>query len=160
MKLLRLAVVALAAALAVPAMAQVTPTVSDMKILEQKIKADKKLVVALNMKLTDDEAKGFWPVYDAYQKDLDAINVRLAKTITTYADAYNAGAGSVPDDLAKQLVSDYLAIEQDEAKMKRSYVSKLSDVLPGAKVARYLQLETKMRAIVRYELAANIPLIQ
>jgi hypothetical protein len=158
MKLLRAGVVALAAALTLPAMAQVTPTASDMQILAQKIKADKKLVVAVNMQLTDPEAKGFWPIYDAYQRDLEAIDGRLAKTIAAYADAYNSGP--VADDTAKQLIGDYLAIEQDEAKMSRSYVSRLSEVLPGAKVARYLQLETKMRAIVRYQLAANIPLVQ
>jgi len=158
MKLVRLGVVALTAALTLPAVAQTTPTASDMQILAQKVKADKKLLVAVNMQLTDAEAKGFWPIYDAYQKDLDTIDRRLSKTIAAYADAYNSG--SVPDDTAKQLIGDYLAIEQDEAKMKRSYVSRLSDGLPGTKVARYLQLETKMRAIVRYELAANIPLVQ
>jgi hypothetical protein len=34
------------------------------------------------------------------------------------------------------------------------------EVLPGAKVAHYIQVETKIRAIVRYELAAQIPLVQ
>jgi len=160
MKLLRLGVVALATALSLSALAQTPPTASDMQIFEQKIKADKKLVVAVNMQLTDVEAKGFWPIYDAYQKDLGAINVRLSKTIATYADAYNSGSGSVSDGLARQLISDYVAIEQDEAKMQRTYVARLADVLPGAKVARYIQLETKMRAIARYELAAEIPLIQ
>jgi hypothetical protein len=41
-----------------------------MDILRDKIKADKKLLVADNMQLTDREAKGFWPIYDACQKDL------------------------------------------------------------------------------------------
>ncbi len=157
MKMLRAGVVALAASLTFPAMAQTVSTTSDMQILAQKIEADKKLLVAVNMQLTDAEGKGFWPIYAAYQKDLQAIDSRLSKTIATYADASNSGP--VPDDMARQLIDDYLAIEQDEAKMKRSYVSRLSDVLPGAKVARYLQLETKMRAIVRYQLAANIPLV-
>ena len=158
MRVLRAGVVALAAALMVPAMAQTTPTASDMQIFAQKVKADKKLLVDVNMQLTDVEAKGFWPIYDAYQRDLDAIDGRLAKTIATYADAYSSGP--VPDDLARQLIGDYLAIEQDEVKMERSYVSKLSEVLPGAKVARYLQLETKMRAVIRYQIAANVPLVQ
>ena len=43
-------------------------TASDMEILRQKIKADKKLVVAEAMQLTEAEAKGFWPVYDAVSK--------------------------------------------------------------------------------------------
>jgi hypothetical protein len=158
MKSLCLATVALAAALTFPAMAQTAPTASDMQIFAQKVKADKKLMVALNMQLTDAEAKGFWPIYDAYQRDLEAIDGRLLKTIAAYADAYDTGP--VPNETARQLIDQYLAIEQDEAKMDRSYVPKLAEALPGAKVARYIQVETKIRAVVRYDLAARIPLVQ
>src|SRR5262245_31892513 len=66
-----------------------TASESDMQILREKLKADKKLVVAANMDLTDAEAKGFWPIYDSYQTDLQALNERLKNTIQSYADAYN-----------------------------------------------------------------------
>jgi hypothetical protein len=33
-------------------------------------------------------------------------------------------------------------------------------VLPAAKAARYVQIENKIRAAIRYELAAGIPLVQ
>lgn len=158
MKSLRIGAIALSAALTLPAIAQTMPSASDMQILAQKVQADKKAVVAVNMQLTDAEAKGFWPIYDAYQKDLETIHGRLAMIIGTYADAYNRGP--VPDDLAKQLIGDYLGAERDETQLKLSYIPKLSKVLPGAKVAGYIQLETKMQAIVHYQLAANIPLIQ
>lgn len=58
----------LATALVVPAMAQNAAT-TNMEILRQKIKADKRLVVAQNLNLTDAEGAKFWPVYEAYQKD-------------------------------------------------------------------------------------------
>ena len=47
---------------AVPAVAQ---PVSDtnMEILKEKLKADKKLLIAGNMDLSDAEAKQFWPLY-------------------------------------------------------------------------------------------------
>ena len=60
---------------------------TNMEILMQKIKADKKLLVANNMELTDPEAKSFWPLYDAYQKELGAVNQKLGNTIKEYADA-------------------------------------------------------------------------
>ena len=150
--------VALMASLTLPAMAQTAPTETDMQILAQKVKADKKLLVAVNMQLTDAEAKGFWPIYDAYQRDLESLDGRLLNVITAYATAYNDGA--VPNDLAKHLIDEYLAIGQDEAKMSRSYVPKLAEVLPGVKTARYLQIETKIRAVTRYELAGRIPLVE
>jgi hypothetical protein len=155
MKLVRIVLLAVAAMLALPAFAQ---TSSDMQILAEKIKADRKLVVAANMQLTEEEAKGFWPVYEAYQKDLTGINQRLLGTIKRYADAYNKGA--VSDETAKKLINEAIAIEEAEVKLKRSYLPKLEKVLPGMKVARYLQIENKIRAVVRYGLAAQIPLVQ
>jgi hypothetical protein len=155
MKLAQIVLFAVATLLALPAAAQ---TASDMQILAQKIKADKKLVVAANMQLTEAEAKNFWPVYDAYQADLQKINQRILGAIKRYADAYNKGP--VSDEAAKKLINEAIAIEDAEVKLKRSYVPKLEKVIPGMKVARYIQIENKIRAIGKYELAANIPLVQ
>jgi hypothetical protein len=141
--------------LALPAAAQ---TSSDMQILANKIKADKKLVVAANMQLTEEEGKAFWPVYDAYQADLQKINQRMGAGIKRYADAYNKGA--VPDETAKKLINEMISIEDAEVKLKRAYVPKLEKAIPGVKVARYMQIESKIRAVVRYELATQIPLVQ
>ena len=142
--------------LAVAVAAQDKPA-DNMQIMRDKIKADKKLVVASNMELTEAEAKAFWPVYDQYQKDLGAINERIGKMIKSYADAYNAKA--MTDDGAKKLTAEFVAIEKAETAMKESYVPKLSKVLPPRKVARYLQIENKIRALVKFDLAGQIPLV-
>jgi hypothetical protein len=139
-----------------PAFAQDKP-VDNMQILAEKVRADKKLVVAVNMQLTESEAKGFWPVYEAYQKDLQKLNERLDKTIRAYAEAYNKGP--LPNATAKKLLGDALAVEEEEVKLKRSYVPKLEKVLPPWKVARYMQIENKIRALVKYEIADRVPLV-
>jgi hypothetical protein len=157
MKLIRCLVLATAVVLAAPAFAQDKPA-DNMQILLDKVKADKKLLVANNMKLTEAEAQGFWPVYEAYQKDLKAINGRIEKAVKAYADAYNKVP--VPDPTAKQLLDEALAIEEGEVQLKRSYVPKLEKVLPMSKVARYLQIETKIRAAIKYQMANGIPLVQ
>jgi hypothetical protein len=134
-------------------------TQMNMDILKEKVKADKKLVVATNMNLTDAEAKSFWPLYDGYQKELEQINHRLGATIKAYADAYNAGKGEISDDTAKKLLAEALAVEESEVKLRQSYAAKLGKALPATKVARYLQIENKIRALVKFELAAEIPLV-
>ena len=155
MKLIN-AVILCVAALAAPAFAQDKPADTDMQILLDKVKADKKLVVAANMDLNEAEGKVFWPIYDGYQKELQAINERMAKTILAYADAYNKKA--LTDDLAKQLTNEALAIDQDELTLRKTYAARLNGVLPAIKTARYIQIENKIRAVIRYELAAAIPL--
>ena len=131
---------------------------TNMDILRNKLKADKKLLVAANMSLTDAEAKGFWPLYDEYQKELEALNVRVKNTIANYAEAYNAD--TLTDETAQKLVDETIAIGLAEAQMHKAFATKLAEVLPGKQVARYLQLENKIRAVLRYELAAEIPLVE
>ena len=155
MKLIN-ALILCVAALAVPVFAQDKPADPNMQSLLDKVKADKKLVVAANMELSEAEGKAFWPVYDAYQKELQAINDRMGKTILAYADAYNKNA--LTDALAKQLTNEALAIDQDELTLRKTTAAKLGGVLPAKKVARYIQIENKIRAAIRYELAAGIPL--
>ena len=157
MKLIKAMILCVVALAAVPALAQDKPSDTNMQILLDKVKADKKLVVAANMDLNDAEGKAFWPIYDAYQKDLQAINERLGKTILAYADAYNKN--TLTDVMAKQLSSEALTIDQDEVGMRKAYAARLERVLPGKKVARYLQIENKIRAAIRYELADGIPLV-
>jgi len=158
MMFLRIAVVVLSFLFMGHAQAQESEQMN-MEILKEKIKADKKLVVASNMNLTDAEAKNFWPLYDGYQKELEQINQRLLTTVKSYADAYNAGKGEISNDTAKKLLADALGVEESEVKLRQSYAAKLGKVLPATKVARYLQIESKIRAIVRFELAAQIPLV-
>lgn len=130
----------------------------NMQILRDKIKADKKLVVASNMELTESEAKDFWPIYDQYQKDLQKINQRIANVLEGYAADFRRK--SLTDEKAKKLIDEAVAIEQAEANIKSTYAPKLSKVLPVKKVARYLQIENKIRAVVKYDLAQGVPLVQ
>jgi len=130
---------------------------ANMEILAQKIKADKKLVVAMNMNLSDAEAKGFWPVYNDYQADLQKVNQRLGALISDYADAYNSG--SISDKTAGKLIKEWLHVEAEEMKLRVANVKKLAKVLPAQKVMRYLQIENKIRALIRFGLAAEVPLV-
>ena len=142
--------------LATPAMAQ-PPTEVDMDILADKIKADKKLLVSMNMELTEQEGKDFWPFYDMYQKELQMKNSQLVLLISEYAEAYNKGP--IANDVAAKIIKEYLKWEAEELKLKIKYMAKIGKVLPAFKVARYLQIENKIRAIIKFGLAAEIPLM-
>ena len=148
---------AFAVAFPTPAWTQGKPA-DNMQILLDKIKADKKLLVATNMGLTESEAKAFWPVYEQYQQMLANFNQRIGKLIESHAAAYRIN--TLTDEKAKTLTDELVAIGKGEAAMKEYFVPKLSQVLPPKKVARYLQIENKIRAALKYELAGQIPFVQ
>jgi hypothetical protein len=128
----------------------------NMDILRDKLKADKKLVVADAMGMTDKESAAFWPVYELYQKDLSALNDRTITLLKDYVHNY----GGMTDASAKGMVDSFLKIEKDRIGLMQSYRPKFQKVLPEVKVARYYQIENKIRAVVNYELASEIPLAE
>jgi len=138
-----------------PALAQDKPA-DNMQIVREKIRADKKLVVAETMGMTESEAKAFWPVYEAYQEDLAKINERTIKLIDDYAQNY----GAMSNQAAKKLMDEFMAIEAEHLRIRQSYLPRFRQVLPEIKVLRYYQLENKIEAVVSYELAASIPLVR
>jgi len=144
-------------ALAALGVAQEKPA-DNMQLLRDKIKADKKLLVAANMDLTESESKGFWPIYEQYQKDLQQLNQRIADLLESYAADFRTR--SLTDDKAKQLIEEAVAIEQAEAQLKNTYAPQLSAVLPARKVVRYLQIENKIRAVIKYDIVSGVPLMQ
>ena len=129
---------------------------TDMELLAEKVKADKKLLVGINMSLTNEEAKDFWPLYEAYQKELQSVNSDLGKLIVEFAEAY--AKGPIPNETAKQIRNDVYALEEKELRVKRTTAEKMDNVLPPWKVTRYMQIESKIRTLVKFELAQNIPL--
>jgi len=127
-----------------------------MNVLREKARADKKVVVASVLDLNDREATAFWPVYNAYQSDMVAHYDHVLKFIDTFAKNYNA----MTDDTATKLLTDYLALERAHVTLLSSYVPRFQTVLPPKKVARLYQIENKMRALVNYELARQIPMVK
>ena len=153
---LRITLFIAAALVLAAAPARAEDTSSSMETIRNALQADKKAYIAQYLQLTDAEGKEFWPYYNSYQYDLQKINDRLIKLLDNYAKNYK----NLSEQDAVTLMDAYLAIEQDQVKLKELYFRTLLKTLPAKKVARYLQLENKISALVRFELAAKIPLVK
>jgi hypothetical protein len=128
----------------------------NMEIFRESVLANKKLVIAENMKLTSSEAEKFWPVYEQYQKELGKIADQKLALIEKYAKNYNA----MTDKLAVELLDYHMSIEAQRLALQSVFIPKFKQALPPIKVTRYFQCENKIAAIVNFELAAKIPLIK
>jgi hypothetical protein len=128
----------------------------NMDIVKQKVRTDKKLFIVTNMELTKTEAKAFMPVYGDYQAKLEKLVDRKGKLIEKFAANYE----TLSDDMAKSLLETDMAIDADYQKLRESYLPKFRGVLPDKKVARFYQLESKINAVVEFEIARRIPLVQ
>lgn len=151
---LTIAIAVFIAVSVIPAISQ-DKTADTTDILLEKLRADKKLVIADAMNLTESEAKAFWPVYDAYQKELGALGDRFVKLVGDYSKTYK----TMSDEDAKKTLDNYLTFKEDELKLVKSYLPKFREVLSEKRVAQYYQLENKIKMIIYYEFVKVVPLM-
>ncbi len=138
-----------------PAAAEEKPA-ETMQFVVEKLLADKRLLVAENMQLTEAEAEAFWPVYEQYQHELFLLRARNLRLIDSYAEAYV----DMTEDKARLLLDEMLAIESLGMTLRQVYLPDFRRVLPDVKVVRFYQIENKINAALMYQLATDIPLIK
>ena len=156
MKCVSMLAILLVIFLAIPLAAQEEKPADNMDIVRAAIRAEKKVLVAENMQLTETEAKAFWPVYEEYETAMKGIGDRTVKLIENYATIHQV----MTDDGAAKLLKEFMSIQSERLKLLESFLPKFQKVLPATKVARFYQIENKVRAVVDYDIASEIPLIK
>jgi hypothetical protein len=143
-------VLALAAATAVP-----QDVAQSLELSREVVDKQKRMIVAGSLPLSDEEADAFWPLFDAFQKELKKIDRRSDRLIAEYSAEYATLAGA----RARAMIDEALRIEEDRVKLKRRWLERMEPVLPPRLLARYFQLENKFQAVVTADLARQIPLV-
>jgi hypothetical protein len=138
----------------IPAAAQDKPA-DNMQFVIEKMRADKKLFISNVMKLTEKEAKGFWPLYDDYQNELFLLRKKTGNLINKYSAVY----GNINNDNARGLLNEYIEIEALRPELLKSFLPRFRKVISDIKILRYYQVENKINSAILYEIAGSIPVM-
>ncbi len=124
--------------------------------LRREVHQDKRGVIERGLELTPAEAKRFWPLYNRYQRDLDRIIERQNRAVLDYIEA----DASITDANAKRIAAEMMKADSDEQRLREKQLRKFLSVLPAKKAVRYMQLENRIRMVVRYDITEQLPLVQ
>ena len=141
-----------------PTLASDAPTVSDqdLNLFRKDVRSLKKQIVALNMDLTEDEAVGFWPVYEKYANELTTLYDRKYALLQSYAANYE----TLTSEQADNYVTGRAEVEQTVMKLRLKYYPLFQHVLSGKKTALFFQMDWRLGMIMELQLASQTPLIQ
>jgi hypothetical protein len=134
------------------AAAQEAPTQKQLDIAA--LRAQRKAVVGANMKLTADQSKVFWPLYEQYEDAMDRVDKRHAQEIKDYAKNYT----NLTDAQANQKLDEVMAVTQARIDVQKEYIPKFRAALPGITVTRFFQVDNKLHALVQCQIAQLVPL--
>ena len=120
------------------------------------IQADRQAIVAEALPLTEEQAKAFWPLFREYRTEMEKLGDRVMDLMIDYGKSMD----TLTDEKAAALLDDYLGIQRDEVKVKQSWLPKFRKILPAKTVMRFYQIEGKLDTLLRFEAAAQIPLVE
>lgn len=118
------------------------------------LRAQRKAVVGANMKLTSQQAKAFWPLYEQYEDAMDKVDKRHAREIKEYAKNYQ----NLTDAQANQKLDEVMQVAQDRIDVQKRFIPKFRAALPGITVTRFFQIDNKLHALVQAQIAQMVPL--
>ena len=89
------------------------------------------------LKLTPDEAKVFWPLYNQYQEAIDVQRIERREK----QDAVRERLEDMSEDQINKLIDSRLHQAEQALKARKEFLSELRKVLPAIKVAKYFRAE-------------------
>lgn len=110
----------------------------DKKELQAKVMKMKRATFTKNLKLTKEESEKFWPIYETFDKDLNAIMEKKHASMSKFRDI---DLLDIDDEQATILFELEIETERAIAELKAHYYSKFSSVLPIQKVVKLFKEE-------------------
>lgn len=107
------------------------------------------------MKLTPEEEKVFWPLYEDYTDELYDIHDNRMEVIQEFTNYFD----KMTDKRADKIWTNYLRFQKELLDIQKEYYDKFKEILPAAKAVRYFQMENKLEMIVNAKIADIIPLM-
>lgn len=126
-----------------------------IKMLKEDLRAQKKEVVTQEMKtFTPEEAKRFWPIYDAYNAELEKfVDARLA-VIKAYIDDYD----TLTDAQATELLNRRFNIQKQRAALDEKYRKQFETALSPKRLVRFYQIEHQLQLLIELQATSSLPL--
>lgn len=107
------------------------------------------------LKLNQQEADQFWPLWNAYREDKKQIVNAKWSYIADYASNYE----NMTNEKASEITYGLLRSEKSLSSLKSKYFKKISSSISSIKAAQFIQIETSIDNELRAVLTRNLPLV-
>ena len=115
-----------------------------------------KEIVKDNLKLTEDEANKFWPLFDEYMAARNPIMEEKVAITEEFMMNYYA----MDDATAKDLLAKTMKSYQDLLDLRKEYVNKMFEQLPAPIVGKFFQIDNRVTAVAEVVRMSATPLVR
>jgi ribosomal protein S18 len=109
-----------------------------------KIDALKIAFITKRLNLSEEEAQKFWPVYNKYEDEKDAIR---ESTVGQYKEEQKP-IDELSDADADKMINDFIAFRSKDVDLLKKYVVEFKKILPVKKVAKLITAEDHFKKML------------
>jgi hypothetical protein len=113
-------------------------TAQDGKRIKERLQAERVAIYTNVLNLSPTEAEGFWPIYNKFLDDREAVQDQFKKIQSR----------NLTDQEAEDAVRKHFELRQRELDLEKDMVQKVRKVIPMQKVAMIPEAERQFRQTV------------
>ena len=123
-------------------------------LLKRDLRAEKKeLLIKGMLTFSDEEAKLFWPVYDAYHAELEKfVDARVA-----LLKSYDHDIDNMTDAKAQTLLTRRFSIDKRRTALDEKYRKRFRGTLSPRRLVRFWQVEKEIQLMIQLTVIAAVP---
>ena len=126
---------------------------SALKALRVEMQTKRADLLAKNLTLTSDQAAKFWPVFNAYQKEQNAIIDEQLTSIQKYVD----NADAMDDAGALAFMKAHLDRDAKMTALRLKWLAEFQKAVPTKLAVRAMQIDRRISMAIQAEIASYIP---
>jgi hypothetical protein len=125
-----------------------------LKAMRLDLQSSRADIMAKNLTLTAEQAAKFWPVFDTYQKEQNAIIDAQLRGIQKYVDSYE----TLDDAAALALLRAHFERDAKMNALRQRWLGEFQKVLPTKLAVRAMQIDRRLSLAAQMEVTSRIPL--
>ena len=127
-----------------------------LALAKEDLAVQSKKLMLVNMQLTEEEGKKYWPIYDGYFAERSKIMDERLAMYKMIAEKY----GSMTDEDAAKIADTFFDIEEKVNKLEKDTYNKIKDELSSLRGIQFLQIQRQIDTIVKLQISAQFPLLK
>jgi hypothetical protein len=131
-----------------------TPIEDVLQAVRSDLQGDRADIIAKNMTLNSDVAAKFWPMYQGYQTEQNAIMDEQLKGIQRYIESFD----TLDDAGAKGLITAHFTRDDRMNQLRQKWFGEFQKVLGTKQAVRVMQIDRRLSLVHQIQFAARIPL--
>jgi hypothetical protein len=128
-----------------------------LQLVRSEFNSAKVEVVNRIMKLSAEDAKKFWPIYQEYENALGKQAVNRAEFIAEFVQAHKDG--TFDNARAKEMAKGWFKLQRARLDLLEKYSEKIETTLSAVQAGQFIQIENQIHIFIDLTIAAEMPLV-